>query len=243
MLKNKIAKGLLGVSAVAALFAAFAAQAQSTGTQSSQQTGPGTSQTGGQTSSGTGTTASLSRADRKVVVELAMSNMAEIEAARTAQTKSQSEQVKNFAQQMIDDHTRALNDVRQLAQARGVTLPTELDSKHKANNARMAALSGEAYDRAYLSQAGVADHKKAHDKLSQARGRAKDPEVKALAGRILPIVDQHLNSAQQLHKSTAVGSSRTQGTTQSSDKPKSADRKMEDKKADEHKAGEKKSDQ
>ncbi|UUZ57184.1 DUF4142 domain-containing protein [Massilia sp. H-1] len=79
--------------------------------------------------------------------------MAEIEAARTAQTKSQSEQVKNFAQQMIDDHTRALNDVKQLAQARGVTPPTELDRKHKAKNARMAALSGEAYDRAYLSQA------------------------------------------------------------------------------------------
>ncbi|UUZ56449.1 DUF4142 domain-containing protein [Massilia sp. H-1] len=75
----------------------------------------------------------------------------------------------------------------------------------------------------------MADHKKAHDKLSQAHERAKDPDVKALAGRILPIVDQHLNSAQQLHKNTAVGSSRTQGTTQSSDKPKSADQTMEEK--------------
>ncbi|UUZ50956.1 DUF4142 domain-containing protein [Massilia sp. B-10] len=160
MLKNKIVKGLLGVSAVAVLFAAFAVHAQSTGAQGSQQTGPGTSQTGGQTSSGTATTASLSRADRKVVVELAMSNMAEIEAGphRPDQKPERASQELRPANDRRPH--RALNDVKQLAQARGVTPPTELDRKHKAKNARMAALSGEAYDRAYLSQAGVADHKK-----------------------------------------------------------------------------------
>jgi putative membrane protein len=269
MLKNKVVKGILGVSAVAALFAALAVHAQSTGTQSGTQgsstqgntgqstsgqpAGPGIStqatagQSGGQTNSGGGSPASLSRSDRQVIMDLAMANMAEIEAARAAQTKSQNEQVRNFAQQMIDDHTKALDDVRQLAQARGVTLPTELDRMHKAKADRLASLSGEAFDRAYMAQSGVADHKKAHDKLSHAQSRAKDPEVKALAARTLPVVDQHLNSAQQLHKSTAVGSSRSQGATESSgDKPKSTDSKSRDPKltdpnADEHKPGAEKS--
>jgi putative membrane protein len=191
---------------VAALFAAFAVHAQNTGTQTAPaQSTPAA----GQTSSGTGSTASLSRADRKLIVDMAMANMAEIESARMAQTKTQNEQIKNFAQQMIDDHTR------------GVTVPTELDRMHKAKEDHMAALSGDAFDRAYMAQAGVADHKKVHDKLRQAQMRAKDPEVKALVARTLPIVDQHLNSAEQLHKSPQVGSSRTQGTTESSgDKPK-----------------------
>lgn len=214
MRTNKIVKGVLGVSAVAALLAAFAVQAQNTGTQTAPaQATPAA----GQTSS----TASLSRADRKLIVDMAMASMAEIESARMAQTKTQNEQIKNFAQQMIDDHTRALNEVKQLAQARGVTVPTELDRMHKAKEDRMRALSGEAFDRAYMAQAGVSDHKKVHDKLRQAQMRAKDPEVKALVARTLPIVDQHLNSAEQLHKSPQVGSSRTQGTTESSgEKPK-----------------------
>ncbi|HEY0062893.1 MAG TPA: DUF4142 domain-containing protein [Telluria sp.] len=261
MLKTKLVKGVLGVSAVAALFAAVAVHAQSTGTQSGagqstsgQSSGQSTSSqpagqsTAGQTSSGSGSgssssSANLSRADKKVLMEMGMSNMAEIELARTAQSKSQNEQVKNFAQQMIDDHTRALNDVKQLAQAKGVTLPTELDRTHKAKADRMAGLSGEAFDRSYMEQAGVAEHKKTHTKLSQAQSRAKDPEVKALAARILPVVDQHLNSAQQLHKSTAVGGSGSQGATgSSSGKSGSGDQKSQDQKMDDQKSGEQKSD-
>jgi len=243
MLRTKVVKGVLGVSAVAALFAALAVHAQTSGTQSGTQgttgqttTGQPSGQTGGQTgttstgqqttgttgttTSGMGTASTLSRSDRKMVTDMAMANMAEIELARTAQTKSQNEQVKNFAQQMIDDHTKALNEVQQLAQAKGVTLPAELGRTHKAKADRLGRLSGEEFDRAYMAQAGVEEHKKTHDKLSQVQARAKDPDVKALAARTLPIVDQHLNSAQQLHKSTAVGSSRTQGTTEASPEKK-----------------------
>jgi putative membrane protein len=244
MLRTKVVKGVLGVSAVAALFAALAVHAQTSGTQSGTQgstgqttTGQPSGQTGGQTggqtattgsgqqttgttSSGMGKASTLSRSDRKMVTDMAMANMAEIELARTAQTKSQNEQVKNFAQQMIDDHTKALNEVQQLAQAKGITLPSELGRTHKAKADRMGRLSGEEFDRAYMAQAGVAEHKKTHDKLNQVQTRAKDPDVKALAARTLPIVDQHLNSAQQLHKNTAVGSSRTQGTTEASPEKK-----------------------
>jgi len=240
MLRTKVVKGVLGVSAVAALFAALAVHAQTSGTQSGTQGGTGqtttgqpSGQTGGQTGTastgqqttattgtGTGTAATLNRSDRKMVTDMAMANMAEIEMARMAQTKSQNEQVKNFAQQMIDDHTKALNEVQQLAQAKGVTLPTELGRMHKAKADRLGRLSGDEFDRAYMAQAGVAEHKKTHDKLSQVQARAKDPDVKALAARTLPIVDQHLNSAQQLNKSTAVGSSRTQGTTEASPEKK-----------------------
>ena len=157
--------------------------------------------------------ATLSRSDQKMVKDMAMANLAEIEAGRMAQTKSQNEQVKNFAQQMIDDHTKALAEVQQLAQAKGVALPTELDRTHKRRADKLASLSGDAFDRAYMNQSGLADHKKTHGLLKQAQSRAKDPDVKALAARTMPIVDQHLNSAQELHKNTARGNSGAQGTT------------------------------
>ena len=226
MPRTKLLKGLLGISAVAALFAALAVQAQTSGTQpatgqgSTGMAGQGQGQTQSQTqtqadgkgttASGTGTAAAnISRSDRKMVMNMAMANMSEIEAGKMAQAKSQNDQVKNFAQQMIDDHTKALTEVQQLAQAKGVMLPTELDRTHKAKANKLAALSGDAFDRAYMAQAGVADHKRNHDMLQQAQAKAKDPDLTALAARLAPTVDQHLNSAQQLHGNTARGSSGT----------------------------------
>ena len=265
MLRTKVVKGMLGLSAVAALFAAAAVHAQAdgspktaqpmtgqstsgqsgtqggtqsgsqsgaqsgmqsgtqSGTQSGAQGGTQGSQAGmqggqsGATASGSGSgAAQLSRSDQKMIMSMAQANLAEIEMGRLAQNKSQSDQVKNFAQQMIVDHSKALTEVQQVAQARGISLPNELDRAHRAKADKLAAMSGDAFDRAYMAQAGVSDHKKNHSMLRSAQSKARDPELKALAARTLPIVDQHLNSAQQLHKSTAQGRSGTQGSTGSS---------------------------
>ena len=213
MLRKNIVKGVLGLTAAAAM---FAVQAQSTAT--AVQTTPGA------TGSGTMAPAKLSWSDKKTLMNLAQANMAEIEAARLAQTKSQNDEVKKFAQQMIDDHTKALDDVKQLAQTKGVTLPTELDRSHKTMANKLSALSGDKFDRAYLGQAGVSDHKKNHAMLQQAHKRATDPDLKALIARIEPVVAQHLSTVEQLHKNTAMGSSKSQGTTgSSSDKNKTQD--------------------
>ena len=222
MLKRRVIKGLLGATALGALFVAMAAQGQSApGTEPST-----TGQVGNQTSPGaTGVPARaavsstpLARADQKILTDFAQANMGEIEAARMAQSKSQNEQVKNYAQQMIDDHSKALEDVRQLAEAKGMPLPTELDRTQRAKANKLAALSGDAFDRAYMAQAGVADHKKVHSMLRQNQTRARDPDLKALLARTLPVVDQHLHSANQLSKDTARGSSKTQGDTKASER-------------------------
>ncbi|CUI07054.1 putative exported protein [Janthinobacterium sp. CG23_2] len=193
-----------------------------TGQSGTAQGGGGTasghSGTQGSTASGTGGsgTGTIGSADRKLVTDLAMANMAEIEVARTAQGKSQDDQVKKYAQQMIDDHTKALNEVQQLAQTKGITLPATLDRAHKAKADKLAALSGDAFDRAYMAQAGVAEHKKTHGMLTRAQARAKDADVKALVTRLTPTVEQHLNAAQELrgNKNTAKGNSST-GTEKS----------------------------
>lgn len=140
----------------------------------------------------------LNKADQKIVMDMARANMAEIEAAKLAVSKTQNADVKAFAQQMIDDHTKALNDVTQLAQDKGVTLPAEPGSKHKALVAKLSKMEGETFDRAYMAQAGVSDHTKVHAMLARDQARANDPDVKALAAKMLPAVDQHLNTAKTM---------------------------------------------
>ena len=257
MQNNKTLKGLLAVSAVAAMFTAVGVHAQTaavsqTPTQTGTSSTPGKQNTSGKTTregtidntnstgmenranqtgaagmtghgasgmtgksstsssmgasgagqAAAGTAASgakLSASDEKAVKDMAMADMAEVETGKLALSKSQNADVKAFAQQMVDDHGQALSKVQALAQARGVTLPTELDAKHKAMSAKLEKLSGDAFDKAYMANAGVKDHKDTKAKLTSDAKKIKDPDVKALADQHMPVVEQHLKSAQQMH--------------------------------------------
>ncbi|WP_426344270.1 DUF4142 domain-containing protein [Pseudoduganella sp. R-32] len=160
----------------------------------------------------------LAKADQKMLTDLALANMAEIETAKLALQKTQSDRVKSFAQQMVDDHTKGLEEVRKVAAARSLTLPTELDAKHKAMAAKLEKLSGDKFDRSYMEQAGVQAHKEAHQLVSKAESTAQDSELKSLATRLQPTIHQHLNNAEQLNAaikggSATVGSSGTEGSS------------------------------
>jgi len=124
---------------------------------------------------------------------------------------------------MVDDHTKGLEEVRKVAAARSLTLPTELDAKHKAMAAKLEKLSGDKFDRSYMEQAGVQAHKEAHQLVSKAESSAQDSELKSLATRLQPTINQHLNNAEQLTAaikggSPTMGSSGTQGSTGSGNK-------------------------
>lgn len=154
-----------------------------------------TNQVGG---SGGSASSSLSNSDQQLVKEMAVANMAEVDMGKMALAKSSNEDVKRFAQQMIDDHGKALADVQALAQAKGVTLPGSLDAEHNAEAAKLNGMSGSAFDKAYMAKGGVADHKKTLAKLKGIEKRAKDADVKAAATKMIPTVEQHLHSAEQV---------------------------------------------
>jgi len=67
----------------------------------------------------------------------------------------------------------------------------------------MQGMSGAAFDKAYLAKAGVTDHKKVHAQLMLIQKRAKDPDVKAQAAQMLPVVEQHLNAAEKMSSGKA----------------------------------------
>ena len=137
----------------------------------------------------------LSKGDQAIVIGMAQANINEVEAGKLAVSKSQDATVKAFAQQMIDDHSKALTDVTTLAQNKGVTLPTAPDAKHKAMAAKLSKLDGAKFDKEYMAKAGVDDHKMVHAKLKKDEAAAKDADVKALAAKMLPTVEQHLHHA------------------------------------------------
>ena len=200
MQKTQFIKRLLAMSVAAAMFGSVGAQAQTASTQM------GASATAA-TASGT---AKLTAADRKAIMDMAMSNMAEVEMGKMAQSKSQNADVKAFGQKMVDDHGKALTEVQTLAQSKGVTLPTELDAKHKALAAKLEKANGDAFDKAYTKQGGVAAHKETLAKLQKASKAVKDTDVKGQVDKTIPVVQEHLKHAEQV-ASGKMGSTGTSG--------------------------------
>lgn len=191
MQKSKTLKGLIAVSAIAAMFSTINVQAQTTNAAQNSAAG--------QTESNT----KLSAGDEKALKDMAQANINEIAAAKIALNKAQSSEVKAFAQKMVDDHGSALSKVQTVAKQKGVTLPTEPDAKHKAMAAKLEKASDDEFDKMYMENAGTKDHKMVLSTLKSDAGEIKDPDVKALADAHTPVVEQHLKSAEQI--STSAG--------------------------------------
>jgi putative membrane protein len=141
---------------------------------------------------------SVNKGDQAILKDLALANIAEVAAGNIALQKATKPEVKQFAQQMVDDHTKGLQEVKDVAQSKSVTLPTEPDAKHKKMADKLNSLSGAEFDKAYLAHAGVDDHKAAHQKVVDAQKKATDPDVKALAAKLQPVIDGHLQKVQGL---------------------------------------------
>ena len=136
-------------------------------------------------------------ADGKFMMMAAVSGMNEIGLSNQALSKSSNDDVKSFAQKMVDDHTKAGDELKTLAADKNVTLPMEADAKHKAAMEKMSSLSGDAFDKAYVKMM-VNDHEKAVAMFQKEADNGKDADAKAFAVKTLPTLKSHLEMAQSL---------------------------------------------
>ncbi|MDM0009529.1 DUF4142 domain-containing protein [Variovorax sp. J22G73] len=145
----------------------------------------------------------LASADASMLKDIAEANIAEIETGKIALEKSSNGEIKKFAQMMVDDHSKGLADVKTLASAKGTDLPDSPSVKHKAVELELKALSGNTFASRYVKQAGVGDHEATEKLLKKTQADAKDADLKALAGKMLPVVQGHLKHARALDTSIA----------------------------------------
>lgn len=166
---------------------------ETTGTaQSVQQTGTATATT---TASTGGTSSALSPDDKEFVSKAGMGGLAEVQMGNLALSKASHANVKAFGQRMVIDHSKANDELAQLATAKGVALPTELDADHKAVFDHLTSLSGAEFDKAYM-QHMVSDHVEDVDEFEKASTTAGDSDLRAWAGKTLPTLKEHLQHAQ-----------------------------------------------
>ena len=150
------------------------------------------------TTSTTGTSASVSDADKAFMANAAQGGMAEVNLGQMAATKAASNDVKDFGNRMVNDHSKANEELKQLSAGKGVTLPTDVDAASKKTADELSKKTGKAFDKAYMS-AMVKDHEKDVAEFQKESTAAQDPDLKNWVTKTLPTLQDHLKMAKQIN--------------------------------------------
>jgi putative membrane protein len=210
-------KGLLAIVCAVALTAGC-----NTNRTANRETG-----TAGNEAGITGTAgAGVSNGDKNFINDQLSGGMAEVELAKVAKDHAASADVKRFAQMMIDDHTQAGDQLKQVASSHAVPMDVKIDGKHQNLMEKLSKLNGSDFDKEYMS-AMVDDHQDAvrdlrsrvdENRSASDRLTGKNPEnaaavkpeqsdnrvtmsINEWAANTLPTVERHLDRAKEIKDS------------------------------------------
>ena len=138
---------------------------------------------------------SLPTADLKFVEKVAADGLAEVEFGKLAQQKAHSDDVKKFAERMVSDHTKANDQLKPIASAKNVVLPSGLSKKDQKELDHLAKLDADKFDREYMKHM-VSDHKKDVKAFEKEAKKGKDDDVRNFASSTLPTLEEHLRLAE-----------------------------------------------
>ena len=133
--------------------------------------------------------------------------MAEVQLGQLAASKASADDVKQFGQKMVDDHTKLNDQMTPIAQQIGVTAPTQLSAKDQALMTKLQGMSGDQFDKAYI-RAMVKDHRKDDMEFKKEASHGKDQAVKDAASQGEQVISQHLQMIEQIaqtHNVTVPG--------------------------------------
>jgi len=141
----------------------------------------------------------VSTADKNFILAAAQGGMTEVKLGELAAQNGKRDDVKAFGQMMVKDHTAINDDLKALAAQKGVTLPDSLNAKHQGMVDKMAALTGSAFDDAYIA-AMIKGHKKDAKAFKAESAATQDADIKSFVDKSIPVVDEHLKRITAMKK-------------------------------------------
>jgi putative membrane protein len=148
-----------------------------------------------------GAHAQASKKDQEFMTKAAAGGLYEVQAGSLAQEKGRHAGVKSFGAMLVKDHTAANEELKALASAKGVTLPTALPADKKKRLDKIA--QAKDFDKEFVDEVGVDDHQHDIKLFEKASKDADDAQVKAFAAKTLPTLKAHREHAEGLKKTTS----------------------------------------
>ena len=137
--------------------------------------------------------------EKRFVKDALVGGLTEVELGKLAVDKASSDAVKQFGQKMIDDHSKANAELKEIATKEKIEVPDSLDSKHQSRVEKLSKLSGADFDKAYIKDQ-LKDHQQDVREFQQEVKSGTDPDVKSFASKTLPTLEEHLSMVKELDK-------------------------------------------
>jgi putative membrane protein len=133
------------------------------------------------------------------VMQASSSNMFEIQAGQMAMQKGMNDAVKAYGQHMVADHTKAANEMKVIAQSKGITVSDQLMDKQQQQLNILAPLTGANFDKAFAALM-IQSHQETIVLFTNAASNVNDNDLKSFAKAKLPTLRDHLEDAQDLNE-------------------------------------------
>ena len=144
------------------------------------------------------TSAQLSAADKDLMMQVAMGGMMQLEVGKVAVQKATNEAVRQLAQAEVEEQTGLSAKLKEIAAAKGVTLPATPDAATQSMISKMQTASGSEFDKMYVQESGVNGHEKLDTVMSTVESGAGDKSLKDLAKAAHPLVKAHLKVSREM---------------------------------------------
>ena len=148
---------------------------------------------------GTGNMDSMA-SDESFMVKAFSGGMLEVMLGKTATTNAAAASIKQFGKMMMADHTKSDSEMAVIAKLKNITLPSAPGNDQYDKINKLEKKQGKDFDNDYTSLM-IDDHKEDIEDFQKELKDGKDPDIKAFAGKTIPVLQKHLNAIQAINAS------------------------------------------
>lgn len=131
--------------------------------------------------------------------EAASGGMMEVQVGNLAQKDSKNKAIQEYGKMLVDDHTSANNDLKDIASKKNINLPTTVTSDQQDKIDKLSKETGSDFDKDFISMA-IDDHQNDIDKFKKAGENITDQDLKDFIVKTLPTLQKHLDKAKEIKK-------------------------------------------
>lgn len=146
---------------------------------------------------------STAKQDTKFLEKANQGSVDEIDLAKIALDKSTNDDVKAFAQKMIDDHTTLIHTMQTFDIQAGIQPPAHPDAATEAEKLKLGILNGQAFDKAYIKAMVDDHHKDLQEFLAEEKATAY-PAFRDAVKQGEQVVRQHLKMIDDIAKKNGI---------------------------------------
>lgn len=136
--------------------------------------------------------------DQMFVDKAASGGMAEVAMGKLGQTMGQSAEVKQFGARMVEDHTKANNELIKIVSDLRIAIPDKPLPEHEKHLKDLSGLAAGNFDKEYMHHM-VMSHEEAVKLFTKASKELKNEQLKGFAAKTLPVIQEHLKMAKDIH--------------------------------------------